>query len=171
MTPTSQLYTIAHVTSFLFEIWMHLMSFILLGDLNDKHSDWNPLRGNSNGTTLHRYTQKNNVILTIPGTPTYFYSNLGDVTRPQALPELPFDHDPVALTLRGLHTRSLIPIRNTVRSYKNTNWQLYSVTLDTLIHVESNTTIIEQLEQLHSFMLNTNTHRHLISTFIGTNYR
>lgn len=134
--------------------------FVLIGDLNAKHPDWNRGRGNVNGSTLYRYAQQYNANIVYPDKPTHFplnnttpscvdlavYRNVRDVSEAVSPSELPSDHDPVLLTLSGMRISTRPPIHATITSYKHTDWHKYRQTLDTLTQIHADIDTVEQLE-------------------------
>ena len=85
---------------------------VLAGDLNCKHVSWNNASVNRNGNTLLSYCLNNSITINYPNQPTHFpYNSHPSVldtalsqrcttSKPQSIPALSSDHDPIVFKVR-----------------------------------------------------------------------
>jgi hypothetical protein len=130
-------------------------SIILVGDVNSKHAAWHNTSGNRNGRILPSYCVNKDITLNYPDQPTHFPHNstpsVLDITlskrcptsKPQAVPTLSSDHNPIVfkILLRPLITKPRI-----LYDYKHANWSLFRTSLDLSIPSHPPSLTINDLE-------------------------
>jgi len=114
-------------------------SVVLVGDLNSKHVTWNNATMNRNGWTLLSYCINNDITLNYPDQPTHFPYNSNpsvldlalskrcSISKPQAVPALSSDHNPIVFKI---HLHPAISKLRIMYDYKQANWSLFRATLD-----------------------------------------
>ncbi len=126
-------------------------SFILLGDLNSKHTSWGCRSNSPDGIYLHNLCQNYNLKVIAPVDPTHYPYNqncLPDILDiaitntniplvPFSIPELDSDHNPVILT--AINTRPIIN-RPPRLLTQRVNWRKFQQ------HVTSSLPPIKQLK-------------------------
>ena len=126
-------------------------SVVLVGDLNSKHVTWNNASVNRNGRTLLSYCINKDITLHYPDQPTHFPYNSDPsildialskrcpISKPQAVPALSSDHNPILFKIH-LHPPTSKP--RTLCDYKQANWPLFRATL--VLHLNSNALSTQQ---------------------------
>lgn len=112
--------------------------FILMGDLNSKHQSWNCIVNNTNGNNLFQYCMNShNLEVHNSDSPTYYPTqkrfrpsvidiyitkNFPQLSKPDSLPLLTSDHNPVMVTINSRFINT-----NKIKMYdlNNANWKEY----------------------------------------------
>lgn len=131
---------------------------LLIGDMNARHTNWNNLRNNRNGSTLFDLSQTEPIIIMYTDQPTHFPSNgsqpttidlvvnknVTNISNLCSIPELDSDHNPVVFTLKGQIKNDLT---RTITVYKHVNWHNFRNTLDRHITINNNITTPADIEK------------------------
>jgi hypothetical protein len=112
---------------------------VLVGDLNSKHITWNNVSVNRNGRILLSYCINKDINLHYPDKPTHFPHNSDPsvldialskrcpISKPQVVPALSSDHNPIVFKIHLNPTTSKPRMQY---DYKQANWPLFRTTLD-----------------------------------------
>lgn len=118
--------------------------YIICGDLNSKHGNWNCLRANQWGNILNDFTTYFPVSILYPNSPTYIPSNSNInpttldliltntpqfISNPLTINDLSSDHLPVSFSLSTTTPR----IENLVFNFQLADWRKYSSYLNNSI--------------------------------------
>lgn len=145
--------------------------FILLGDLNAKHTSWNCSQNNLSGIILNNLQQTNNFFIYSPSSPTLYphqrncSSSVVDIVlsncpmrmRLSTLEyEIPSDHRPI---ICSMDCTSINIVDSTYFTYKNTDWLRFQHVINSSItlRVESYTSksaIDREINQFVELILN-----------------
>jgi len=132
-------------------------SVVLVGDLNSKHVSWNNASVNRSGRTLLSYCINKDITLYYPDQPTHFpyisdpsvldiaLSKRCPISKPQTVPALSSDHNPIVFKIH-LHPTTSKP--RTLYDYKQANWSLFRATLD--LHLDSNSPVLTTIDLEHA---------------------
>jgi len=107
---------------------------VLSGYLNCKHVSWNNASINKNGSTLLSYCLNKAITINYPNQPTHFphnsYSSVLDIalsqpcttTKPQSVPALSSDHNPIVFKV---HLHPDFSATRILYDYRHANWPLF----------------------------------------------
>jgi hypothetical protein len=107
---------------------------IVASDLNCKHMVWNNASVNKNGRSLLLYCLTNAITINNPNQPTHFpynsYPSVLDIafsqrcttSKPQSLPALSSDHNPIVFKV---HIHPAFSTPRLLYGYKHANWPLF----------------------------------------------
>src|ERR1700712_1549542 len=122
---------------------------VIAGDFNARHSHWNCLSSNANGTLLLNYLQSSTSTLHYPQNAHTYYPPRDNalpstidlivnknctVSQPIALNNTDSDHYPVIFKISGITT----PTPNSAQFKRFTDWSLFSSKVYNKIHLNTN---------------------------------
>lgn len=141
--------------------------FIIGGDLNCRHRNWNCSRSNSYGNILSDVNMTNNFLILHPSHPTYIPSSsrfnpstldlfltnsVGLVSQPTVINDLSSDHLPVLCSILS----SPVIENSFIYDFKAANWNRYKSTVKRMlesVHVEElNVVSSSDLDQLIEYL-------------------
>lgn len=131
---------------------------IVVGDLNARHTTWKNHISNTNGRTLYKFINENNIIVQHTEEPTHHplngmtptfidlivNKNSANITDPVSLPALPSDHNPVIFNILNQYKEKS---KRYVTSYKLTNWTDFRHSLNDKIKINNKIQTAQEVDK------------------------